>query len=180
MTTSRPGRAALVLLAVLLGGCVGSVPAGSPGPTPAPAASGSQGPEAPSPGEATPEPTLEPPPGATLVAGSAEAAGRVGSYVWAGGSDAAPWLPASALEAVAADAGGDARVEIAGDVEVATWTARAAPANDPTGEAVTPLGSGSAAPSFELPAEGAWVVSVEAVFAGGRGDATWYWRLVLD
>ncbi len=186
MISSRPGRPALVLLAALLGGCVGSAPTTSnrasepPPPTASPATTLAPTASPPTPATGSPEPTLQPPPAATLVAGGAEAIGRVGSYVWAGGSDAAPWFPATALHPVQVDAGSEATVALAPDVDVASWTARSAAADDPTAETVTPLGSGAGRPAFPVPATGDWVVSLEVSFGGGLGDATWYWHLIVE
>lgn len=129
--------------------------------------------------EVTAEPTLEPPPAAVLVVAGVKHPGEVGSYVWAGGSDSAPWLPAAALETAPVAGGARAEVRLEPAVDISTWTARIAPADDAAGDDAEPLGSGAGRPGFELPSAGAWVVSVRATFADGLGDATWYWHVVI-
>jgi hypothetical protein len=146
-----------------------------PGATTPPATVDVTTPPSTTPAPPSAEPTLEPPPAAVLVAGSGRHAGEVGSYTWAGGSDSAPWLPATALAPAPVGGADGASIEVLGDVAIAEWVARAAPADDPAGASVTPLGTGAGEPSFPLPAGGPWVVAVHAVFADGRGDATWYW-----
>jgi hypothetical protein len=122
------------------------------------------------------EPSLEPPPGATLVAGGVRQAGEAGSWAWAGGTSDAPWLPVTALERVDVPAGA-ATVELEGGVDVESWTVGAASADDTEGIEVEPLGDGSGTPSFRLPS-GDWVVAVDVRFADGRGSAVYYWHLV--
>jgi hypothetical protein len=188
MPVSKPGRlaalvlAALALAALSLTACTRmpattSVPATTATSTaPAtlpPASSAGTGSAA-----LTPEPTLEPPPVATLVSGVAEREGEPGGWVWAGGSNSAPWLPASALDPVEIEAG-TMRVELAGDVDVDRWTARAATAEDTAGASLSPLGEGVGAPSFETPEPGSWVVAVEVLFADGLGSASYFWNVVV-
>lgn len=188
MSASWSRRAATILLAVLVAGCTAggatAGPAGSdgrppPGATTVPSTIDGTAPPSPRPtSPATPpsaEPTLEPPPPADLVAGGGRHPGEVGSYTWAGGSGSAPWLPAAALDPAQVGVATRAAIEVAVDVTVAEWIARAAAEDDPTGSSITPLGSGAGEPSFALPSGGPWVVAVQTVFAGGRGDATWYW-----
>jgi hypothetical protein len=122
------------------------------------------------------ERSLEPPPGATLVAGGVRQPGEAGSWAWAGGTSDAPWLPATALERVDVPASA-VTVELDGGADVASWTASAASAHDTDGIDIEPLGDGSGTPSFRLPS-GDWVVAVDVRFADGRGSAIYYWHLV--
>lgn len=181
------GRAASVLsiVALAVGACVGG-PSGqprspaTPSPVaPSPTAEATLAPTLQRTPEPTPEPTLEPPPAAVLVVAGVDHPGEVGSYVWAGGSDSAPWLPAKALEPATVPGDASAAVSLDPTVDIATWTARVARADDETGDDAAPLGSGSGQPVFDIPAAGSWVVSVHATFAGGLGDATWYWHVVI-
>jgi hypothetical protein len=189
MSVSWSGRAGRLVLVVVVAGCTGAGATPSPAMSDVPPAPTATAPATPAPTDApsaeptvasSPDPTLEPPPGADLVAAGERHPGEVGSYVWSGASDSAPWLPATALDPAPVGDTSQASVDVAGEAEIAEWTARAAPAADPTGTAITPLGSGAGSPSFELPAGGDWVVAVQAVFAGGLGDVTWYWHVTRE
>ena len=177
MGVSRRALGPLVLVAMWLGGCGGSP--GSPSSTPATTAA----PSAPAPTE-TPEPTaepsLEPPPAAVLIVGERRLTGEVGSYAWPGGSESAPWLPATALERFEVPGGVRVRFEVPGGPGLASWTATSAAADDPAATTRVPIGEGLGPPSFETPPDGRWVVSVHVVFADGQGDANWFWSLAVD
>ena len=123
------------------------------------------------------EASLEPPPGAALVSEGASHRGEAGSWAWAGGTSDSPWLPARALER-ADIAAGTVTVELDAGVEVESWTAVAAAANDTQGVDVDTLGEGSGTPSFEV-ASGDWVVAVDVRFADGLGSAVYYWHLLV-
>jgi hypothetical protein len=69
-------------------------------------------------------------------------------------------------------------VEIAGTVDVETWSARAADEADTAGAAPTPLGDGNGRPAFEAPPAGSWVVAVHVVFGDGLGSAVYFWHVV--
>jgi len=177
MTRSQSGLAALVL-SLLVGACIGRAPGSASPSAVATTASAAATTAYPSPvASATPdpEPTLAPPPVATLVAGAVLEPGEPGSWTWAGGSNAAPWLPATALDLVEI-AAGPVEIDLAG-VAVESWTARAAAAADVAGASPVPLGEGAGPPAFQAPAAGSWVVSVQVVFANGLGDASYYWHL---
>ena len=156
-----------------------SVPTtGAPSPTPersVPASTSTSASAAPS--ASDPEASLEQPPGAVLVAGAASHPGEAGSWAWAGGTSDSPWLPARALERAETPAGA-VTVELDDGVEVESWSAVAAAADDMQAMDVDALGDGSGTPLFEVPA-GAWVVAVDVRFADGLGSAIYYWHLVV-
>lgn len=185
------GLTVLIMVVLALAGCSS---AGVDSPSPAAVSSPSAGPvstaaspapateppaRTPSPTAsppATPAPTLEPPPGATLVAGTTQAPGSIGSWTWAGGTNAAPWLPASALDPVPLPAG-PVRIELGG-TGIESWTAQVAPVDDTAGVGATILAEGTGPPAFDAPDESAWVLAVQVVFDQGRGDAVYYWHVV--
>jgi len=185
MTTWRPRLGALILFVLAAAACgATTVPPSRSAPAP-PSAQPVTPVPLPSPEpdptlEPPPGATLEPPPGATLVVGDRRLPGEVGSYVWAGGSDSAPWLPAAALERAVVPAGARAEVEIAGSLAVESWTATSAGADDPTAEQKAPRGADTGPPLFNLPADGEWVVAVHVIFASGLGDATWFWYVAAE
>jgi hypothetical protein len=126
----------------------------------------------------TPAPrrSLEPPPVARLVIGGHQYAGVIGSYSWKTHGDAAPWLPADALQAIRVPSRAGARVRLDG-ARVASWTAKMARAEDTDGSKLTPLGDGSGAISFRGPATGSWVVLVSIEYDQELGDGAYYWLL---
>jgi hypothetical protein len=125
------------------------------------------------------EPSIAAPPAAAIVVDGSEYAGTVGAFAWVGGSDAAPWLPASVVTRVEVPARARLQVVASGAPPIEAWVARAAPAADADG-AVSPTGlaEGSGDPSFPVPGVRDSVVAVELHFTGG-GDGVWYWHLVV-
>jgi hypothetical protein len=180
--TPRRIVAVPLALALFASACTaGRAPSASPPPSesPAPPSVGATPPAVaptaiPNPTIATEAPVV--PPGATLSAGEVRQPAELGSWTWQGRSDSAPWLPASALDVVAVPAAAELRVAVDDAEPLAGWTARAAPASDPSGTEITPLGTGSGEPAFAPPAAGAWVIQVQARFVAG-GDAAWYWSV---
>ena len=159
----------------------GAVPTASATPASPPPVADSPTPPATSPPGSAPasagEPSLETPPAAALVAAGASHPGEPGSWTWAGVTSDAPWLPAQAL--VRADVpAGTVTVTMDEDLEVESWTAVAATADDTQGLELEPLGDGAGQPSFRL-AGGEWVVAVDVRFADGLGSAVYYWHLVV-
>ena len=177
----RTVQAVLVVVTVSACGAPArpSVPPDLPTPTPAATARASLVPAATpvATAQASPEVTAEAPPVATLVAGHVERVAVVGAYTWAGLSEASPWLPASMLEPVRVPASSEVWVRIEPDRPVEAWTARAAAVDDLDASAIIPVGEGRGLPRFLVPAAGPTVVAVHVVFAGGAGDATYYWHL---
>jgi hypothetical protein len=131
---------------------------------------------APSDPTSTAEPTLEAPPIASLVIGGRSFKGTIGGYSWKTHGDAAPWLPATALDAIQVAAGASVSVKLNG-AAVAGWTARMARASDTSGHDLTPLGEGHGLISFSGPRSGSWVISVAIQYTDDLGDGSYYWRL---
>jgi hypothetical protein len=125
---------------------------------------------------ASAEPTLEPPPIAMLMIGGHAYPGKIGGYTWKSHGDAAPWLPARALDPVSASARSHVTVKLDG-ATVAHWTATMARASDTGGTNPTGIGEGARTISFDGPRSGSWVVSVAVEYAGDLGDGAYYWRL---
>ena len=161
----------LVLLvgAFLAAGCAGGTSPASP-PTTAP----------PSPAPAlTPDPSVagrDAPPDATLTAeGGDPATGQLGSYTWFESGSDAPWLPGTPL---AVGVGEPLTVAFVPPGDVASWTARYAPAGaDPAG--ARPLGEGMGGPVFGVPEPGRWTVAVTVIFGDGIGSATYFWEVTV-
>ncbi len=164
-------RVATAVLAVLVMGCA------SPAPSNAPPASL---PQASAPGSHAPATTTVPgdvpPDAALLVPDGDPVIGQLGSYTWGDSGSDSPWLPGAIAPA---DGSRSLRFGLSFDVPVAEWRARyatpgeAAPAR-PVGLAVGALPLEVAAPPV-----GSWTVALTVVFAGGRGDATYYWRVEI-
>jgi hypothetical protein len=120
-------------------------------------------------------------PVAWLVLGAERHAGEIGGYVFGRSSSSAPWLPATALDAVTVPAGATAAVELDARATVAAWRAQYSAAGDTTGDALTTLGEGTGpAVRLPLPPPGEWVVSVVVTYGDGLGDGAYYWRLVVE
>jgi hypothetical protein len=124
------------------------------------------------------EPTLDPPPVATLRIGSHSYVGTIGGYTWKDHGDAAPWLPARALDAIKVATRARLTVVIEG-VAIDHWTAAMARASDTRGDALTGLGEGARTISIVGPRSGSWVISVAVQYAHGLGDGAYYWSLVV-
>jgi hypothetical protein len=156
VTTLRPSRLAILILAVAACGGRGD----SPSPTPS----------------VPPTPTADValPPVARLSAEGGDAVpGQLGTFEWGDGGSDSPWLPGAPIRV---GGGEPLLVAFEGDPAIESWTARrlpvaAVPAGDPD-----PLGGGEAVVTFASPAAGSWSVGVTVRFAGG-GTATYYWRL---
>lgn len=115
------------------------------------------------------------PPAAGLAAeGGDPAAGQLGTYVWRDQGSDSPWLPGAPITV---GRGEPLTVTLTPPTEVASWQARIASADPSGSNAPTVLGKGSGEPRFEAPQTGAWTVEVHVVFAGGVGDASYFWRL---
>jgi hypothetical protein len=158
----------LVLVAsmvVLIGGCAGAPPLATPDGT-----------------ESAP-PVL---PAAVLAAPGVEAPGTVGSWTLDGSGSDSPWLSAAGLREI--DIGrGPVTVRLDGGRPIGSWLARAAPAADRTGETAVELGGrDDGQPALDHvdleqlpPAGGPWVIAMRLDRADGRGDATFYWLIIV-
>ncbi len=113
-----------------------------------------------------------PPAAAIRVEGGDAVDGQLGTYDWAGGGSASPWLPGTA---VAVGGREILTVTVAPAVTTTEWTARLAPASDVDGVGVV-VGSGVGAPVISAPAGGSWTLAVTVGF-GEAGSATYFWRL---
>jgi hypothetical protein len=184
MTTRRLGsqHVSVLLLAALLAGCTGGgAPTVAPGlstPASPPAATHDTAASTASTAPTASEPAIDEPPAAALTAeGGDPVTGQLGTYIWGDGGSDAPWLPGSPTRV---GAGELLSVTLEPDVGIAAWRARYVPAasTDPT--SATALGSGSGSPSFSAPAGCPWTVEVAIDFAGGRGTASYFWRLDVE
>ncbi len=172
---ARAGVAALLFAITACRGALGPPPpsvAGGGAPTAVPDAASppvSAGP--------TPDPTMDRPPDATLAAeGGDPVVGQLGTYLWGAGGSDSPWLPGAPI---VVGTGEPLLVRIAGDVPVASWRARRAPADDVTGVEARPSGDGGDVIGFAAPEPGAWTVEVTVQFRDG-GSATYVWRLEVS
>jgi len=176
-----PRRAILVVAILALAGCTAgasNVPSGAPSDPPSATPSPSVASE-PSAAGATEAPAPEAPV-AELVIDGDRYPGTVGGYSWDGYSQSAPWLPATGLSPVEVPADAALSVELAGgQTGIATWTARVADAADPAAATTRPLGEGNSTVAIVGPGSGAWVLEVRVTYADERGDAAYYWQLVV-
>jgi hypothetical protein len=118
------------------------------------------------------------PPDAVLAAEGGDAVtGQLGTYVWFGTGSDSPWLTGAPLTV---GSGEPLSVKVVPDGRIATWEVRDLPAGagDP-GEART-IAQGTGAPAFEAPGPGTWTVEVALEFAGGAGQASYFWRLKVE
>ena len=124
------------------------------------------------------------PPAAVLLVDSAAAPGALGSWTLDGQGSDSPWLPAAALAEVAIGPS-PLFVRFADGVRIGAWTARAATASDVAGDMAGALGGREeavpalASLEFGPPPPGRWVISVRLDRSDGRGDATFYWLVVV-
>jgi hypothetical protein len=165
----RARRVPLIVLAVAACATAG------PSPTVAPVEPSSPPAVTPSAAVATAVGTA--PPAARLAAeGGDPVTGQLGTYTWRDTGTDSPWLPGAAI---AVGPGEPLSVSLEPAVDIDTWRARFVPANADGPEGATALGEGAGSPAFPAPVPGAWTVEVHVVFAGGLGDASYFWRLEI-
>ncbi|HET9457767.1 MAG TPA: hypothetical protein VFO78_10525 [Candidatus Limnocylindrales bacterium] len=186
--------AAVTALLLATAGC--SAPAPRPPPTTGPDATATVGaartasppaePGASGLGESPPSPlspsvpAISDAPLAFLVVGDERFPGEVGGFTFGPYTQSAPWLPARALETVALEPGADVRIVLDDRAAIEAWSARLATADDVTGDAVAQLASGSGVvAAFAAPAAGDWVLAVSITYAGGLGDGTYFWHVIV-
>jgi len=143
---------------------------------------------------AAPTPTAEPtdrepmpPPIAELiVADGSRVEGTLGSYDYDGAALDGPWLPASALDTVElATADEPLTISLPESNHFVRWGARYADAADDDADVITQLAAGGdgsaplASASLSGPPSGSWVLAVQLFFADERGDAAYYWHVVV-
>ncbi len=200
---SAPVTLVLVLVGILLGGCtaasMSSEPAIlslSPSPSPvqtdaparpsaSPSASADPAPGAPSSvalptGSPQPEPTLVPPPDATLaVEGGDPVVGEQGTWSWNNAASDAPWLPGYPIHV-----GANERLtfNMSDRVPIDTWQAsRVPPSAVPGGDGVIGMAEGTGSSiTFEAPPAGSWSVAVTVRFGDNLGDAVYYWAMTVE
>jgi hypothetical protein len=157
----------LVMLA-LLAGCSpsGAVSTGTPPGTPQ---------------TGTPDTTApDEVPGAELsVDGGEPIPGELGTYVYGERGSDAPWLPATALDPVAAAPGAALEVKLSGGLGLAGGRAIFAAAADTEGTQPRGLEATSDGQRLRLvgPPAGSWVLSVEVDYPDGLGSGAYFWRL---
>jgi hypothetical protein len=189
------GRAVHSIVVLAIGVAVGACTAVTPpsairsSPSPSPSAVEAVASSAPTP---TPTVTLESvvpaspaavsnAPVAFLVIGTDPHPGEVGGYTFGRFSDSAPWLPATALDAINVASGAELRVELDERATIEAWAARIATAADVTADAVAGLSEGPGpAAAFNAPAAGDWVVSVTITYGGGLGSGAYFWHLIAQ
>jgi hypothetical protein len=118
------------------------------------------------------------PPDAALAAeGGDPVTGRLGTYLWLGTGSDSPWLLGAPL---AVGAGEPLTLRLDPDADILAWTARSVPAGTQGPEGATTLAEGTGDPVFDAPGPGAWTVEVFVGFAGGAGEASYFWRLEVE
>ncbi|MGH2474960.1 MAG: hypothetical protein ACRDIL_06825 [Candidatus Limnocylindrales bacterium] len=164
--------APILALACALGGC------GAPAGTQAPASpSVSVGPSPALEATVAPDVAARPPAASLAVEGGEPVVAQLGTYAWGDTGSDSPWLPGAPLAV-----GGDETLHVTFDraVDVAEWTARFVP-SAATGPAEAQiLGSGAGPGSFVTPPAGSWTVEVHVTFAGGVGEASYFWKVAVD
>lgn len=124
-----------------------------------------------------PTQAVDGPPAARLaVDGGDPVTGQLGSYVWKDGGSDSPWLPGARI---AVGAGETLAMTLDPDVAIGSWRARYVPASADGPGGAASLGEGRAAVAF-TPPPGSWTVEVRVVFGGGRGDASYFWRVEVS
>jgi hypothetical protein len=169
-------RVVVAVLAVVVMGCASPAPSATPPPSrssPEPAATTQAATRT---AAATPSaaPGELPPDAALLVAEGDPVVGQLGSYTWGQAGSDSPWLPGAAA---VVDGAMSLRFGLSFDVPVAEWQARYSPPGEPAPERPVGLDAGALPLEVASPPDGSWTVALTVVFAGGRGDATYYWRI---
>jgi hypothetical protein len=118
------------------------------------------------------------PPDAVLAAdGGDPVTGQLGTFVWFDTGSDAPWLPGAALRV---GAGEPLTLRLIPDGAIEGWTARFVPTTAGGPDGATMLGQGTGSVAFEAPDPGEWTVEVSITFAGGAGEAVYFWRLEVE
>ena len=170
-----PLRVTAAILAVLVMGCAMPAPPSSSASPGEPSAPGSAPGSPPAPTTST-VPDGEPPSAALLVPNGDPVIGQLGSYTWGQAGSDAPWLPGTIATA---DGSRSLRFGLSFDVPVAEWRARYATPGDVAPARPVALAVGALPLEVAAPPVGSWTVALTVVFAGGRGDATYYWRVEI-
>jgi hypothetical protein len=125
------------------------------------------------------QPGTGPPAAQLLVQGSSEpgATGQLGTYIWRGEGSDSPWLPGTPAR-IAAGAG--LVIHLSEDEHLEQWTVRLRVAGDQEPGGTRELASGAGPVAFGAPTAGAWSLQVLVTFAGGQGEAAYYWRVETE
>ena len=127
-----------------------------------------------------PDPTLTPPPDATLqVDGGDPVIGELGSWTWLESGSDGPYLPGYPIHV---GAGERLVFAMTTPVPIETWQVqRVPPSSIPNDTGVVGMGEGTGDTIwFEAPPKGTWAVSVSVLFANSRGGAAYYWQVTVD
>ncbi len=65
-------------------------------------------------------------------------------------------------------------------VPVSAWQASYVPVSSTGPDGAVGLGQGAGDPDFAAPAAGTWTLLIHAEFAGGLGDANYFWNVAID
>jgi hypothetical protein len=115
-----------------------------------------------------------PPVASLAVEGGDPVAGKLGSYIWAGGGSDSPWLPGAPIRV---GSGERLRLSLAPATGIQSWTATRVKSGTTDGSGAVAVGSGTKGPvAFDAPPPGHWSVEVTLRFADDLGSATYYWR----
>ena len=170
----RNRRAACLFAALMVGGCASAPPTATPPTAGAGATAGSP---------AASESEAGQPPAAFLaVDGRGSVEGELGSYTFGAAGSDSPWLPARALDGVAAAPGARLIITLAGGQPIGTWSAVIAAAGDDQAVNKRALGesqAGGLGPAITLPApsRGDWVLMVQLAYGDGSGSGAYYWEI---
>ena len=127
-----------------------------------------------------PDPTLTPPPDATLqVDGGDPVIGELGSWTWMNAGSDAPYLPGFPIHV---GAGERLVFTMTVPVPIESWyVQRVPPSSIPNSTGVVGMGEGIGDTIwFEAPPDGTWALSVSVLFANSRGGAAYYWQVTVD
>ena len=178
---SSPGpvRGAIVGIAILVGIAFACEPAVPPDAATASPAGSAEAPPSVAIGRPSPSvPGRDGPPEAVLAAeGGDPVKGQLGTFVWFETGSDSPWLPGAPL---AVGTGEPLTVTLVPDGAIRQWTARSVPAGAQGPAGATTLGRGTGRLAFDAPEVGIWTVEVVVEFAGGIGNASYFWRLEVQ
>jgi hypothetical protein len=111
------------------------------------------------------------------VEGGDPVEGSLGTYTWGDVGSDAPWLQGAPISV---GPGEPMTMTVSPASGIDSWEARLAPpgADGPQGSRT--IGRGRGLPVIEPPEGGAWTLEVRVVFAGGLGEARYFWRLGVE
>lgn len=119
----------------------------------------------------------DPPVAALAAEGGDSTDGQLGTYAWGDGGSDGPWLRGARI---AVGSGEPLTLSLRPATSVTSWSARSVPSTADGPAGATVLGEGTGRPRFTAPEPGTWTVEVHVVFAGGLGNASYFWQLAVD